>query len=335
VHQANRSSAFGLAFAADDNFGEGLGVAVYSALVHLAPAASPEVYVLDNGLSDPSWGRLTKVVGAARPGVALHRVKIAAEHLGPVADDSHLSAAAYSRVLIPELVPSHVSRVIYLDVDVLVRRDLAPLFTLDLGGAPVAAVRDYYTSSTAHELSDVRDRANPRPYYNTGVLVIDVRAWRDSGLAERVLQYARAGPRPLRFADQDALNGVVETWFELDYRWNVQQLPRHIYAAEWPRVLSETEEYSYRARWQLFRAAVVLHFISSIKPWRYSCATAGTRAWMVALIQSGWYSPRETFAWLVRWHAPRLGYQLRSAVKRLHRRADPSGLYDRLTAGRK
>jgi lipopolysaccharide biosynthesis glycosyltransferase len=335
VDGATGSSGSALVFAADDNFAEGLAVALHSALVHLGPMAAPEVYLLDNGLSERSWAKLRRIADRARPGLRLRGVEVAADRLGPIAKGSHLSPASYARLLLAEAVEPHVRRAVYLDVDVLVRRDLSPLFTLDLGGALVAAVRDYYTSSTAHEMSGVRDRSNPRPYFNTGVLVIDVERWRGTGLADRILEYAQAGPEPLRFADQDALNGVIDNWCELDYRWNVQQLPRHIYAREWPRELTESEQYAYRHRRELFRAAAVVHFISSIKPWRYSCATAGTWAWVVGLIRSGWYSPGELAAWLVRWQVPRLRYRIGRSMQRMQRPPDELGSYDRLSAGRK
>src|ERR1700747_2402939 len=44
----------------------------------------------------------------------------------------HVSNITYSRILIPEIFPETVSRVLYLDADLLVLEDLGPLWQTDL-----------------------------------------------------------------------------------------------------------------------------------------------------------------------------------------------------------
>jgi lipopolysaccharide biosynthesis glycosyltransferase len=86
-------------------------------------------------------------------------------------------------------VPAHIHRAVYLDSDVLVQADLSPLFTLGLDGAAVAGVRDLMITTTDHPSSGVRERDRSRPYFNAGVLVIDLGTWRDSGVGERLLTH--------------------------------------------------------------------------------------------------------------------------------------------------
>ena len=219
--------------------------------------------MFDNDLSSSSRARLLKIVDAAGRRYGLRWIRIPAERLGHLASDSRFGPASYARLLIPELVPRQIRRAVYLDSDVLVRGDLSPLFTVELGDALVGAVRDFAIGSTVHEMSGVRDPDRPRVYFNTGVLVMDVARWRNEGLADRALEYAAAGSEPLPWADQDALNAVLESWHELEYRWNVQQ--RNLFMAErLPR--TEITEHLHRQRWNLYRTAVVLHFVGP-NPW--------------------------------------------------------------------
>jgi Glycosyl transferase family 8 len=55
---------------------------------------------------------------------------------------THVSTMAYARILIPDLLPETRSRLLYLDADLLVLGDVAPLWTVDLQGAPLGAVLD-------------------------------------------------------------------------------------------------------------------------------------------------------------------------------------------------
>ena len=146
------------------------------------------------------------------------------------------SDAMYYRFLLPELLTG--DRVIYLDSDTMVRRSLRGLFESELNGHPVAAMPDY--SLTYH----MRDHGIPihykgrrilvaeyyadvlgfelttTPYLNSGVLVMDLAAWRAQGIADRCFAFCREFGE-LNMADQDALNHILRGDFQpLDPRWN-------------------------------------------------------------------------------------------------------------------
>jgi lipopolysaccharide biosynthesis glycosyltransferase len=158
-------------------------------------------------------------------------------------------------------------------------------------------------------MSGVRERGHARPYYNTGVLVMDIERCREVGLADRALEYAAADSGPLRWADQDALNAVAEQWHELDRRWNVQQ--RNLFLSRRQRLISRRQ----RESWRLYRQAAVLHFVGP-NPWDPECLTPGTMGWVRALLRSGWYSPVEAVTWLTPWATKRARHWLEARRKR-------------------
>jgi lipopolysaccharide biosynthesis glycosyltransferase len=313
-------SELALVFAADERFALPLAVAMRSALATLSPAVFVELYVLDNGLSESSRNRLLRVVDGVGRGNQLRWISVPAERLANIViTDSRFTPASYSRLFAAELVPEHIQRVVYLDADVLVRRDLSPLFTTELGDAPAGAVRDFAIPSTAHELSGVRDRSHPRTYFNAGVLVIDVPRWRKVGLTDQALKYAAASSEPLPLVDQDALNAVVENWHELDYKWNLQQII--FWADRRPR--SGFGDDLYRQRWDLYRAAAVLHFVGGPKPWHRLCTLPGTTAWVRTMIRTGWHPPSKALAWLLRYLRSRARYWLGTIRRRWRVPLDP------------
>jgi hypothetical protein len=107
---------------------------------------------------------------------------------------------------------------------VFIRRDLTPLLTTDLDGAPLGAVRDYAIDTTAHPWAQIEGGTQARPYLNAGVLVIDVPLWRRTGLGDRALRYVEDHGESPSWDDQRALNAVIDRWHELDPIWNVQLL---------------------------------------------------------------------------------------------------------------
>jgi lipopolysaccharide biosynthesis glycosyltransferase len=127
---------------------------------------------------------------------------------------------AWARIQITELLPSSVSRCIYLDTDTLVGRDLSELFDMPLYGKPIAmAINDKMTPQLNAYVESLG--INPCYWYNTGVALIDLDAWRRESEMEGMLICKRSMPTSLWFPDQDLINkhfaGRVLT---LDLSWN-------------------------------------------------------------------------------------------------------------------
>ncbi|MCD9622794.1 glycosyltransferase family 8 protein [Rhabdothermincola salaria] len=128
------------------------------------------------------------------------------------------------RLLMGSLLPPEVGRVIYLDADTMVRRSLSDLADVDLGGTTLAAVRDpvlpWFGAPGAIAWDELGlDPATP--YFNSGVLVIDLDRWRTDHVGERALDLVRR--HRLSYGDQCGLNLTLDgAWTPLPPCWNVQ-----------------------------------------------------------------------------------------------------------------
>ncbi|MGW3959567.1 glycosyltransferase family 8 protein [Amycolatopsis sp. NPDC005003] len=139
---------------------------------------------------------------------------------------TYVSTATYLRLQLAHLLPAGVDRVLYLDCDILCTGPLDELAATDLRGNTIAAVGDPY----CRRLSDMEGlpglaehpELDPRArYFNSGVLLIDVRAWLDGEVTPRCLDYIHRHRDQTRFLDQDALNHVLYgKWLQVDKRWN-------------------------------------------------------------------------------------------------------------------
>src|SRR5260370_26040965 len=130
--------------ASNERYFPGLYCAVASALGHMATGRRVDVRVLDGGISQSSRNILSRLAERFAQLVRLEFVPVddsvfRGATLGPC--KSHM---CYCRILLPRLL--NVPRLIYLDCDVLVFRDLAKLFHLELPhGKVLAAVPDSET----------------------------------------------------------------------------------------------------------------------------------------------------------------------------------------------
>lgn len=143
-----------------------------------------------------------------------------------VAEDwlAYVSTGMYLRLLLPELVGDQARRLLYLDADTQVCGDLTPLWEVELGDAPLAAVRDAFTATfdTHGGVPGAGPQHDPAaPYFNSGVLLMHLPAWREQRVTARCLDYLDEYAGRLRFPDQDALNlAAYGQWLRLPHRWN-------------------------------------------------------------------------------------------------------------------
>ena len=141
---------------------------------------------------------------------------------------------ALMKLALPEVFPE-LGRVLWLDVDTIVRKDIGELFGTDLEGCYIAAAEEPMRSK------------RPFRYFNAGVMVMDLTRLRD-GKAKDLIRLANG--HPMDFPDQDAINLLcqgkikeISPYFNSNY-WIVEMPDPAIehFAAD--------REYTERALWK-------------------------------------------------------------------------------------
>ncbi|MBC2606932.1 glycosyltransferase family 8 protein [Pelagicoccus albus] len=268
-----------VACACDNSFAMPLAVMVRSILDTLSCSEKIELFVLDGGVSPENKKKVLSSWEA-------HRVDV--NWLSPELSDisglrvsGHVNLLTYFRILLPRMLPERVERVIYLDCDMVVRKDLSVLWDTPLGDYALCAVQDM-TVPVMNASEGLENYEMCRPflsldvplntyrelsisptckYFNAGLLFINLKMWRKERIAERVLSYLRNYNERIQFWDQDGLNAVLyNQWGELDLRWN--QIP-HIYRyPSWRH--SPFDEVDFElARNEPW----IIHYAASDKPW--------------------------------------------------------------------
>ncbi len=166
--------------------------------------------------------------------------------------DARRTVSTYLRLALPDALAGDYDRILYLDADIHVQGgDLGALLRVDLGGLPAAAVRDNQQwRSPARHPADLKALGlGNAAYFNAGVMLIDVAAWRAAGILQQALEFGARHAGRMTHKDQTLLNAVLQRqWAELSPVWNWQ----------------------YTRSSRLFEAmadAHLVHFIGPTKPW--------------------------------------------------------------------
>lgn len=215
-----------------------------------------KIYVFNQGLSD-EWFRdfneLAEQLDSELVNISLEQVMISPEWL----TQDHISSATYARYFIPRFVAEE--RVLYLDSDLVVNRDLQPLFDISLDGKLVAAVGDAGGYG-----------------FNAGVLLIDNQTWKERQLQEtfiketdRIMGLVQSGQMEDFNGDQTVLNHVLaQDWLPLDKIYNLQV--GHDLVAFYS---------GWNGHFELDQEPLIIHYTTFRKPWNSEVSYRYRQLW--------------------------------------------------------
>ncbi|VSV28461.1 Glycosyl transferase [Streptococcus pneumoniae] len=132
-------------------------------------------------------------------------------------------------------------KVLYLDCDLVVTRDLSPLFDVELGDYPLAAVKDLGAQVYFNEHG-----------FNAGVLLINNRLWKQEEVRKQLIEMTNELHDKVAQDDQSILNLLFkDRWLVLDFKYNCITLHTHFS--------------DYRPESGTYPP--IIHYLTERKPW--------------------------------------------------------------------
>ncbi len=307
----NEVTPIHLAVATDQAFAMPVGAMLSSLAARLDPSRKLVIHALGDRLPEETWLRLAGSLPSER--AEWHRFQLDSRDLVRrgfhTRRHGHIPPVTYFRLLLPELLPDHIGKVLYLDGDLLVRQDVAPLWDTEIGTIDLAAVPD---RDLAGRLVRVRgnlphhrafDLDPDQPLFNMGVMLINLARWRAREISARAFGMLRCLGAETRWYDQDVLNVICHGYFrELSPRWNAR-----------PNDPSGPG------------SAGIVHFLTANKPWHWNYGGPYREEFFAAMDQTpwaGWRPARSRLAGpkLMLARVPRAWSKVAAAARRGSRR---------------
>lgn len=180
----------------------------------------------------------------------------------------HITKATYFRLLLPEILPDNIDKILYLDSDIIVNGILNDLLKLNFVikndvylncstlSESMNTDNEYYLMAVDHQheisipqLERLRMIGHSGlKYFNAGVMYINLKKWRDDNISNKLIENAIKHNDHIILWDQDVLNITFDMqWGELDYSYNAFNLT--------------AEDINNELK--------IIHYISSLKPWHF------------------------------------------------------------------
>lgn len=249
------NKSFHIAFGVDEGFMHPMGVTITS-IIENNMDVDLTFHVFISAISENSKNRIKQLEKKYSRKIQIHVVDKAFfdSSLDFSTPPSHVSPATYMRFLMPSTLKEHADRVLYLDADILCIGSIAGLINFDLGDSVIAGIHDVDKDMATRQCSKFGIAHGK--YFNAGVMLIDIGRWLEQGIVQKAMGCVNNKDLILDYADQDALNIVLDGKVEfIDAKWNWQY-----------RLLTHVR--SGNSSMNVPNESVFIHFIGPMKPWR-------------------------------------------------------------------
>lgn len=242
--------------AANEYYAPGLLVTVASMLTSIDPDVELTLHFLNGGVSSSTMEKLKRMCESLHAHCTLVDIPLdeslfAGANLGP--GNSYM---AYARLLMGSLI--HAPKVIYVDSDMLVMKDLSIVWNHAMDGRTLLAIDDRADMKLSDDCPvQLSEAERDITYFNSGFLVVNLESWRRQGNEVQALKMATE--YKCAFWDQTILN--------------------YLFRIDSGRLANEHN-------WQIYGVLsggrivdANLHFIEKLKPWVYFGSNLKHRIW--------------------------------------------------------
>ena len=261
----HKADVISLCFICDRNYVLPTVIAITSVVVNKKRDDRYDIYVVTSNLSDDSINLLKK---SETESVSIIIIKV--ENCGKYekfkrSDQYHVTTTSLLKFELPELLADELDKVLYLDGDIIARKDLAEIFNQDIEDVYAGGVKDYYVVT---EKDNFQKRLNVKhlSYFNAGVLLLNLKKLREDHIPELLLQYRNNHED--KYMDQDTFNVV--------FREKVKYFPFYynFQFTSWNYCDRKKLEKYYGLdiddiEYELINKVSVIHYNTWYKPWKY------------------------------------------------------------------
>ena len=213
--------------ALDENYLPRLQVLLTSVFIN-NPEEKMELYLIHRNIPEKSLEKLRMQCRSFH--YPLHLIQVDASFFQNAPVSRRYPQEMYYRLLAPHLLPGDLDRILYLDPDTLVINALRPLWETNLNGNLFAAASHTGVTEIANNVNRLR-LGTDSDYFNSGVLLMDLKLGREKILPEDVFSYFSEHSASLLLPDQDILNAMYgnQIWEVDDAVWNYDARNYHNY----------------------------------------------------------------------------------------------------------
>ena len=258
------NSFISVVYTANDLYAPLLGISLTS-LLYNNKEEKFNIYILSNGIKMNNIELLKKTCQKYRAKLNIINILNFEKKISFDIDMCGYNITTMARLFLADLLPQEVEKILYLDCDTMINNSIMEFWNTDIEKKYIAAVPEFLMP-LEKRLSIGMKKENI--YYNAGVLLINVKKWREQNLAQTFMEYYASCNGILQYNDQDIINYCctkqsqpvsvdfdffpVLYWYRSSYIHKIQPLYKKISKEQLTRIKKKP---------------AIVHFVGDERPW--------------------------------------------------------------------
>ncbi len=252
-------------YASNDAYARHLAVSMYSLLDHNQVVQRIEIFVLAVELSQENQDKLAQIARRFDREIVFLPMDLK-ERFPYEVNTGGFDISAMGRLFVGSVLPEEVERVLYLDCDTVILASLKRLWETDLKGRVMGAVME---PTIYPEVKEAIGLKEADPYFNSGVLLMDLARWRKDGIEERLVEFFGSMGGKTFACDQDTLNGALKGQIKaLSPRYNFFTNYRYFHYGELVKLFPGYQAISRDVFQRAKKHPAILHYAGDERPWK-------------------------------------------------------------------
>ncbi len=238
-----------------------------------------DIYFLYSGISLIEL-ELTKNVVESWKNKKFYPIEIKEDSLQGLRGFGRFSVAAFYRILGMKLLSESIDKILYLDVDMIVNKNISKIFEHQMK-APIMAcydINNYFQGNIDYHKSYI-GLSKSEEYFNSGMLLIDMNYVKNNETVDKLLDDILENFDRYELVDQDALNKYYRNKVVyLD--WKKYNCPCIVYVSKkkcefikkedfytYTQIKNNVSQKMYDVTEKILNNAGIIHFCTENKPW--------------------------------------------------------------------
>jgi len=273
-----------IAFVINDAYAHYTRIALFALISAHKKSQEMHFHILHKDLSPQSRAMLAEYI-SGHSGKSLSFYDVKDEDLSAYQMTiPHTSIETYFKLLLPSVLSS-LDKVLCLDVDALVRKDISALWDVPLEDKFAGVIFDPQISFSKNEAG--HEFLGNGAYFNAGVLLLNLKEIRAKGLDQAFQSLYLKHKEKLRYQEQDLLNVVFAgrcVWLSPDYNLMMAYYHKdnHFQKLE----TFSPDEYQKFPSYK--DDPSIIHYTGAPKPWDKSCVMPHRELYIQVWERSPW-----------------------------------------------
>lgn len=226
VTPAFKNNNIAVVFSSDDRYLYILSVALQSLIDNISSTYNYDICIVSDGIQERKKN-LLRLICSNKKNISLRFIEISKtlDSLPLKTSNARLSRTIFARLYIPEMF-SEYSKVLYLDGDIIIKKDIAELYNTKIDNYYFAAVPDasicqlYKFTGYVSEYLESIGIIEKEKYFNSGVLLYNIAEFKKNYSASKMVDMI--AKNKFYYDEQDAFNCFAGNHVKLlEIKWNL------------------------------------------------------------------------------------------------------------------